>query len=223
MRRIERLSEAFSETWERVVRHPFVLALGDGTLPRRAFAAYMAQDYLFVDALARTVAYGVAKAPSAAEARPLGAFLQTLLGAEDDLFRRVFDELGAPPPTVSRPQPLPVTARFGRFLETVGRRGTFEEIAAALYVTEGTYADWAARLVAEGRRPDDRLYRSWIDIHADASLAELVAHLGGWSDAAPADREPALASVFRRALRHEVAFWNAFVPARAARRGERRG
>ena len=57
MRRIGRLSEAFSETWERVVRHPFVLALGDGTLPRRAFAAYMAQDYLFVDALARTVAH----------------------------------------------------------------------------------------------------------------------------------------------------------------------
>ncbi|MCI0888210.1 MAG: TenA family protein [Chloroflexi bacterium] len=206
------------EAWERVVRHPFVLELGAGTLPRPAFAAYMAQDYLFVDALARTVAYGIAKAPSAVEARPLSAFLQTLLGAEDDLFGRVFDELGMPPPAERRPEPLPVTARFGRFMEGVGRRGTFEEIATALYVTEGTYADWASRLVAEGRRPDDALYQSWIDIHADPALAELVAHLGRWIDAAPAEREPALSNVFRRALRHEVAFWNAFVPTRTKMR-----
>ena len=217
MTRSEHLLAQHKEAWERVVRHPFVLALGDGTLPRQAFAAYMAQDYLFVEALTRTVAYGIAKAPSAAEARPLGAFLQTLLGAEDDLFKRVFEELGAPPPAEARPEPLPVTARFARFLSGIGRRGTFEEIAAALYVTEGTYADWASRLVAEGRRPDDTLYRGWIDIHADPSLAELVAHLGGWIDAAPAEREPALAAVFGRALRHEIAFWNAFVPARGRR------
>ena len=150
-------------------------------------------------------------------ARLLSAFLQTLLGAEDDLFGRVFDELGMPPPAERRPEPLPVTARFGRFVEGVGRRGTFEEIATALYVTEGTYADWASRLVAEGRRPYDALYQSWIDIHADPALAELVAHLGMWIDAAPAESEPAMASVFRRALRHEAAFWNAFVPERRRR------
>lgn len=217
MRRSERLLAEHREAWERVVLHPFVLGLGAGTLPRRTFSAYMAQDYLFVDALARTVAYGIAKAPSAAEARPLAAFLQTLLGAEDDLFGRVFDELGMPPPAEVRPDPLPVTARFGRFVEGVGRRGTFEEIATALYVTEGTYADWASRLVAASARPDDALYRSWIDIHADPALAELVAHLGGWIDAAPAGRGPAMASVFRRALRHEAAFWNAFVPSRGHR------
>ena len=205
------------KAWERVVRHPFVLSLGAGTLLRPTFAAYMAQDYLFVDALARTVAYGIAKAPSTAEARPLAAFLQTLLGAEDDLFGRVFEELGAPAPADSRPEALPVTARFGRFVTGVGRRGTFEEIATALYVTEGTYADWASRLVAEGRRPHDTLYQGWIDIHADPALAELVAHLGGWIDAAPAEREPAMAGVFRRALRHEVSFWNAFVPERGRR------
>ncbi len=205
------------EAWERVVRHPFVLALGAGTLPRRTFAAYMAQDYLFVDALTRAVAYGIAKAPSAEEARPLGAFLQTLLGAEEELFRRVFEELGAAPPADGRPEPLPVTTRFGRFMEGVGRRGAFAEIATALYVTEGTYADCAARLVAEGQRPDDALYQGWIDIHADPSLAELVAHLGGWIDAAPPEREPVLATVFARALRHEAAFWNAFVPARGRR------
>ena len=125
------------EAWERVVRHPFVLGLGAGTLPRPAFAAYMAQDYLFVDALARTVAYGIAKAPSAAEARPLAAFLQTLLGAEDDLFGRVFDELGMPPPAERRAEPLPVTARLGRSMEGARRRGTVAKSVSAGPVSLG--------------------------------------------------------------------------------------
>ena len=204
--------------WERMVRHPFVLALGDGSLPRPVFAAYMAQDYLFVDALVRTVAYGIAKAPGAAAAKPLGHFLQTLLGAEDDLFRRVFAELGMAPPTSSPPEPLPITERFGSFLVRLGRRGTFEQIATALFVTEGTYADWASRLADEGRRPSDALYRDWIDIHADASLKALVDYLSGCMGAATGDSsEQELDRVFRQALRYELAFWNAFYPTRGAR------
>ena len=217
MSRGEQRTARHKGAWGSGVSHPVVPARGYGPLPRQAFAAYMAQDYLFVEALTRTVAYGIAKAPGAAEARPLGAFLQTLLGAEDDLFKRVFEELGAPPPAEARPEPLPVTARFARFLSGIGRRGTFEEIAAALYVTEGTYADWAARLVAEGRRPDDTLYRGRRDVPAAPPRAGPVPHRGGWIDAAPAGRGPALAAVFGRALRHEIAFWNAFVPARGRR------
>ena len=216
MSRSADLKQGHHDAWERVVRHPFVLALGDGSLPRPVFAAYMAQDYLFVDALTRTVAYGIAKAPAAA--KPLGDFLQTLLGAEDDLFRRVFAELHMPSPAISRPEPLPITERFGSFLVRLGRRGTFEQIATALFVTEGTYADWASRLAAEGRRPSDALYRDWIDIHADASLKALVDYLSGCMGAATGDSsEQELDRVFRQALRYELAFWNAFYPTRGAR------
>ena len=216
MKQSDLFIERHRTAWERMVRHPFVLALGDGTLPRSVFAAYMAQDYLFVDALTRTVAYGIAKAPAAA--KPLGDFLQTLLGAEDDLFRRVFAELDLPSPAISRPAPLPITERFGNFMVRLGRRGTFEQIATGLFVTEGTYADWASRLAAEGRRPSDGLYREWIDIHADASLKALVDYLSGCMGAANGDStERKLEGVFRPALRYEVAFWNAFYPTREAR------
>ena len=208
--------------WERMVRHPFVLALGDGSLPRPVFAAYMAQDYLFVDALVRTVAYGIAKAPGAAAAKPLGHFLQTLLGAEDDLFRRLFATLGVAWPTGAAPEPGPVTRRFGGFLVRLGRSGSFAEIATALFVTEGTYAEWATRLVDEGRLPGDALYREWIDIHADASLAEFAAFLGRCMEApaSPAEEER-MERVFARVLREELAFWNAFHPERRPRGGAR--
>lgn len=34
--------------WRRYVHHPFVLALGDGTLPMESFKGYLVQDYLYL-------------------------------------------------------------------------------------------------------------------------------------------------------------------------------
>lgn len=37
--------------WDRFVEHPFVMALGDGTLPLDSFKGYIIQDYLYLVSL----------------------------------------------------------------------------------------------------------------------------------------------------------------------------
>ena len=217
------LRQAHHTLWERMVGHPFVLALGDGTLPRGVFADYMAQDYLFIDALARTVAYGVAKAPDLATAKPLGDFLHSLLGAEEAWFRGAFSELGVPVPGPGA-HPLPATQRFSSFLLRVGRSGTFQQVATALYVSEGTYYDWATRLTRQGRQPKDTLYRGWIGLHADDALGRFVAFLSDCLEAPPSSplEEKRLERVFTATLRHELGFWEAVYPAPARRSAARK-
>lgn len=34
--------------WARYVDHPFVVALGNGTLPAESFKGYLVQDYLYL-------------------------------------------------------------------------------------------------------------------------------------------------------------------------------
>jgi hypothetical protein len=34
--------------WERFINHPFVLAMGDGTLPLESFKGYLMQDYVYL-------------------------------------------------------------------------------------------------------------------------------------------------------------------------------
>ena len=34
--------------WDKFVNHPFVLAMGDGTLPVESFKGYLVQDYLYL-------------------------------------------------------------------------------------------------------------------------------------------------------------------------------
>lgn len=50
------------ELWDEYVRHPFVVQLGQGTLPREAFKHYIAQDYHYLRHYARAHAVGAWKA-----------------------------------------------------------------------------------------------------------------------------------------------------------------
>jgi thiaminase/transcriptional activator TenA len=205
---LARFREAHAALWQRMVTHPFVEELGEGTLPLEKSRRYFLQDYLFVRVLAKVVGLAIAKAPSLEAARPLSPFLAVLLSAESDLFVRAFAELGVPPEEYRNAQPLPTTLAFGDFLLTLAHEDSFEEVLTALLVTEGTYAAWARRLVEAGKRPSQRLYQEWIDIHAAQELAEFVQALDRWlTESRGAVALERLQEVFLTALRYEYLFW----------------
>lgn len=203
------LKARFADLWEQAVRHPFVLELGQGTLPRARFRRYFTQDYLFVDSLSRVCGLAIAKAPGLEHARPIHEFLGNLLGAEDAFFLRAFKELSVPEPEFRSAEPLPTTSAFDDFLIRLGYAGSFREICTALFVTEGVYLDWAARLQAGKASPEDPIYREWIEIHSEKALGPFVRFLQGVVDAGPDDPEATdrMSEAFETALRHEVKFW----------------
>lgn len=41
--------------WDRYIHHPFVMAMGDGTLPRESFKGYLMQDYVYLVCFTRFV------------------------------------------------------------------------------------------------------------------------------------------------------------------------
>ena len=200
---------AHQDLWERMVTHPFVLELGEGTLPVEKFARYFVQDYIFVRTLAKVVGLAVAKAPSLEAAQPLSPFLHTLLNAEKALFFRAFEELGVAPADYLNAVALPTGQAIASFMLATAYDGTFDDIVTMLLVTEWTYYDWATRLAQAGKQPRHRMYREWIDIHAARELGDFVAALKHHVDtAAPADAAPRLTKLFGDTLRHEYRFWD---------------
>ena len=63
MKLTERLYHAAAPIWQKIVSHPFVTELGDGTLPLENFRFYMCQDYVFLIEYSRLLALATAKAP----------------------------------------------------------------------------------------------------------------------------------------------------------------
>ena len=177
-------------------------------------ATFSKTTYSFNDLVAM-IAHGTAKAPNFEAASHLYGFLSVILdpdnAEENDFFMRAFDILGASAEDYSSATASPVTQAFGDFLVRTGLEGSFEDIVTVCYVTEGTYLDWGARLLKEGKRPSNPIYREWIDLHGPDALGGFVGWCEEYLNGADISgaRRTRIERVFHTALRYEYLFWEA--------------
>ena len=203
----EDLRVSVGPLWDKTVRHPFVLELGDGTLPENVFRVYFEQDYLFLKDWMQLLGLGVAKSPDFDSARSICAFLNGGLIGEEALFRQVFRGMGLSDEDVNALQPLPTTLAYGAYLKSIAFGGSYLEIATALLAIEWPYLQWAQDLNALGKKPGNPHYQAWIDIHDSEAMRDIVAAMRkDMDESVDADRERLL-EVFHRAMRYEYMFW----------------
>ena len=203
----EDLKESVGPLWGMTVNHPFVSELGDGTLSPEVFEVYFRQDHLFMRDWIGLMCSGVAKAPDFAHARPLAAFIHEALGGEEGLFQEYFRERGLSPEEVRSLEHLPTCLAYRSFLRSVWVDGSFHEIVATLLGIEWPYLEWGKRLAAAGKRPGNKYYQTWIDIHAAQELEDFVAWMGRVLDGAAIADLGRLKEIFLTTLRYEYLFW----------------
>ena len=203
----EDLKQSVGPLWERTVTHPFVIELGEGTLPSEKFSVYFQQDHLFLRDWIALMCSGVIKAPDFASARPLAAFIHLALGGEEGLFQQYFRDTGLSPQQVNALKHLPTSLSYSGFLRNVSTNGSFIEIITTLLAIEWPYLDWAKRLTDAGRSPDNKYYQTWIDIHAGKELDDFVGWMRSVLDNARVDSTDTLKELFLTTVRYEYLFW----------------
>ncbi len=200
----DELQKGVGSLWERVATHPFIIELGEGTLPQEIFDVYFEQDYLFVKELGILRSLAKAKAPDFADAaRHLG------LGGEGGLFQQAFRERGLSPQDVVNLEYRPATLHYSSYLRKMAYEGSFIDLITTWLAVEWPYLDWAQRLVATEKRPENYYYQTWIDLHTNQGMQDLVSWLRHTVDTTPvtlADRVR-LQRIFRDVLRYEFLFW----------------
>lgn len=67
--------------WHQFVNHPFVLAMGDATLPLESFKGYLIQDYLYLVHFARANALASYKAKTLEDITAVGLGTDRGLGS----------------------------------------------------------------------------------------------------------------------------------------------
>ncbi|MFQ6030312.1 MAG: TenA family protein, partial [Dehalococcoidia bacterium] len=166
----DELKSGVGPLWERVVTHPFVLELGDGTLPQETFDIYFDQDYLFLKDWSILLCQAAAKAPDFDAARQIVSFLHLGLGGEESLFQQAFRERGISREQVTKLEYRPTTFNYSGYLRTQAYEGNFLQVVGVLLAVEWPYLDWAVRLEEAGKRPDNHYYKTWIDIHTSPGM-----------------------------------------------------
>ena len=203
----EELRLSVGPLWEKTVAHPFVIEMGDGTLPQEKFRVYFHQDHLFLRDWIALMCAAVARAPDFATARPLAAFVHGALSGEEGLFQRYFKDAGLSQEKIRELKHLPSALAYSGFLRTMGGQGTFDEIITTLLGIEWPYLEWGKRLAAAGKRPADKYYQMWIDIHSGQELDDFVAWMRDLLDNATVHDSDRLKDIFLSTLRYEYLFW----------------
>lgn len=191
--------------WEAIHRHPFLLELQAGTLPIEKFRFFLAQDWYYLDAFARTVGLLLGRARTTPDLERLSPRLLTPV--EKPLHRKLFDLAGLTEEAVAVAPIAPTNRAYMNHMLTAAALGSPGEAIAALLPCPWTYDEIGRRLPAVSHP----VYGEWAAFYREGFLRESVSAWRSLLDEAAAEAGPfereRLREAFLTSSRYEHAFW----------------
>jgi thiaminase/transcriptional activator TenA len=197
--------------WRRQVHHPFVVALGQGTLPRANFEFYIRQDALFLDVLTKAFAYAVTKTADTAEMVQFGTYLLDTLQVEAALHRSYGERFGLTPAEMAQTPMAPTNYAYTRHLLAIAATDTLPALLAAVLPCAWIYAEVGQHLTSTVTPAPDHPYADWLATYAspdfDAVRIWLCERLDSRAEQLSAQEEAHLQEIFQISTRYEWLFW----------------
>lgn len=201
----QQLQAEAAPIWDNIFTHPFLQEIKDGTLPEEKFRYYLAQDYLYLEGFARTVAMALAKAP---DSRTLEELAQRVLTPiERPLHHQLLSAAGVAVEDIQRGGRSPTnTAYVNHMLKTASLHG-LGPTAAALLPCPWTYHLLKDKVGAS----EHPLYSQWTAFYLAGYLENSVSAWRGFVDGAAREASQQELEVMREAFltssRYEYMFW----------------
>ena len=208
----ERLRQAAAPIWEKCLRHPFVTAIGDGTLPVEKFQYFMLQDYLYLFDYARVFALGVVKARDPKLMRTFAENVNAILGGEMNIHRAYMERLGITEDQVFAVKPALDNTSYTHYMLAVAESGGPMEIVAAILACSWSYAEIGRALAKRPGAADHPFYGEWVRGYASENYAATNQALMALMDELAKDATGAqfdrLEEIFVNCSRYELGFWD---------------
>jgi thiaminase/transcriptional activator TenA len=202
---------AMDAIFARILAHPFVAGLTDGSLPHPAFGHYVVQDALYLVDYARALAIVGAKAPDEQTLAMFAGHARGALEVERSLHTGLFREMGMTEDEVRATPVMPTTLAYTSYLLRSCHQGSFAEGLAAVLPCYWIYAEVGTRLLA--RSSPDPLYARWIAMYGGEEFGKIVADVLEVVDRIGASVTAAEQAAMREHVvttaRYEWMFWDA--------------
>jgi thiaminase/transcriptional activator TenA len=207
------LREHAAPVWNAARNHPFVLGIGDGSLPLENFKFYVRQDYIFLIEFGRVLALAAARSGDLEVMSRFAGLLNQTLNGEMELHRAYCERFGISRSELDTTEAAPTTHAYTRHLNAVACMGTTAEIAAALIPCQLGYAEIGRELAVSGEPASQPLYGEWIRMYASAEVQEIATWTCALLDeltveSRPKERERLL-ETYMTSSRYEYMLWDA--------------
>ena len=191
--------------WEKIFRNSFLEELREGTLPMEKFRYYLAQDYLYLEGFARTVALALAKAPGSREMELLSRRVATPV--ERPMHQRLMPLAGLSIDDAEKRGRSPTNLAYVNHMISTAALGGLGQAAAALLPCPWTYHEIGGTLGPV----EHPVYSQWVAPYSEGLLEESTAAwrelLDGEAAIASAPEKEAMRRAFHTSSRYEYLFW----------------
>ncbi len=205
MRVTEMLRRDCDHIWDRIMEHPFVLKLYDGTLPEENFRYYILQDYNYLIGLMRCMCVIASKSDAKLMQKTL-ALAQSEATTELENYQKMLSAMGLSIEDAISAEPAPTNVAYMNFLLSAAYTKSPIEGLTALLPCFWSYVEIAERNKERLKNNKNEVYRAWASVYLDDGAKKLVEDLR-----APVDSIESYSDakeIFTTASRYEYMFWD---------------
>ncbi|WP_446424638.1 TenA family protein [Mailhella sp.] len=194
----------------KILKHPFICGLADGTLPQDVFAFYIRQDALYLESYARTLSFIAARLPKQEQRDLMTGFIKDTLAVERSMHElyRSLNEASLPPAPVKA---SPACQLYMSYETRIAATAPVEVACAVILPCFTVYQQTGVHLLAV-RKKNGNPYKDWIDSYADPAFDKATRAAASLCDELAASTTAAIraqmAEVYITATRMEWMFWD---------------
>ncbi|MEX5214498.1 MAG: thiaminase II [Nitrospiraceae bacterium] len=197
--------------WKAQLRHPFVVALGKGTLPKRKFRYYILQDARFLGDLARVFAAGAQRAPDSESALRFTKLSEETIVVERSLHESYGTQWKLTAAQMTSVPMAPTNYAYTRHMLAVAAAGSACEIAVVALPCAWIYCVVGQHLLKQGPPKQSHPYRNWLMLYASPEFAEVQRWMRTkvdlWASTAGHQERRRMEEAFVISSRYEWMFW----------------
>jgi thiaminase/transcriptional activator TenA len=197
--------------WTAQLSHPFVVQLGEGTLPQRKFKYYILQDGRFLGDLARLFAIAAHKAPDTQSAIRFAKLMEETLIVERSLHENYGKRWHLSPKQMAAVPMAPTNYAYTRHMLHTAETGSALEATVVALPCAWIYCVVGQHLLRKGPPRKSHPYRDWLMLYASPEFAEvgrwMRERVDAWSKLATAAERARMEQAFLISSRYEWMFW----------------
>ena len=209
----EVLFSEVKEIWDGYLEHPFVKAIGEGSLDKEKFKNYLIQDYLYLKDYAKVFAMGLVKASTMDEMKFYHESIKGILDDETAVHVNYLKGFGLSTEEVEEYKSELTTESYTNYMLGIALKGDFKDIAMTImpgtwsyyYIGKHLYETYKENL-------KDNFYTTWIEGYASNEFREYTQEWIDYIDDICNDisevKKERLKDIFIKSSLYEMEFWN---------------
>ncbi len=212
MKFTEHLQQLAKPIWDAQLKHPFVVALGKGTLLKRKFQYYILQDARYLEELARIFALGAQKAHDPDTALRFAKLVEETIVVERGLHETYGKQWKLSTADMRNTPLAPTNYAYCRHMRSTAQTGTLAELTVVALPCAWIYCVVGRHLLRKGPPSPKHPYRDWLLLYGSPEFAEVTRWMRTLVDkeakrAGKAEKER-MSEAFLTSSRYEWMFWD---------------